>query len=311
MINPFLYIKEFGFTVFFSKVIRSQFYGKNTGLSEKICAWNEVVEKKFLIRNVVEKIDLNALKEQSQHSADTMCPNIIWVMWWQGEANAPKVVRACIDSIRRNANGRTVILLDQNNYSEYVPLNDKIRDRIQKRQISKTHISDIIRCALLSRYGGMWIDATVYVTKPIPKNISDEYTFFTIRTGGYTTDPSHGRWTTFYMFAQPQTLLFLFVDSVMQEYFKHYKHVFDYVLQDYVISLASDLLPECLETLELVPINNQHTFDLRPRLGIVGTLDSAVYDDTFLYKLTWKAQFPVQDENGKYTVYADLIGRGI
>lgn len=37
----------------------------------------------------------------------------IWVFWWSGEKTAPEIVKACIRSIRRNANGHDVIMLDQ------------------------------------------------------------------------------------------------------------------------------------------------------------------------------------------------------
>lgn len=41
----------------------------------------------------------------------------IWMCWWQGEENAPEIVRACIDSVRRNAGGHEVVVITDENLS--------------------------------------------------------------------------------------------------------------------------------------------------------------------------------------------------
>ena len=42
---------------------------------------------------------------------DLALKNKIWMCWWQGEENAPEIVRACIDSVRRNAGEHEVIVI--------------------------------------------------------------------------------------------------------------------------------------------------------------------------------------------------------
>ena len=53
----------------------------------------------------------------------------IWVMWWQGEQAAPELVRMCIDSIRRNANGAEVVVITKDNYRDYVDIPDYIIEK--------------------------------------------------------------------------------------------------------------------------------------------------------------------------------------
>ena len=46
--------------------------------------------------------------------------NKIWMCWWQGLDSAPEIVKACVESVRRNAGGREVIIITDKNVSNYV-----------------------------------------------------------------------------------------------------------------------------------------------------------------------------------------------
>ena len=39
---------------------------------------------------------------------------------------------------------------------------EEIVSALEKGEMSLTHLSDVLRCELLRRHGGLWIDATVY-----------------------------------------------------------------------------------------------------------------------------------------------------
>ena len=85
----------------------------------------------------------------------------IWVMWWQGEQAAPELVRMCIDSIRRNANGAEVVVITKDNYRDYVDIPDYIIEKHRAGVISFAHLADITRMFLLAGYGGLWLDSTI------------------------------------------------------------------------------------------------------------------------------------------------------
>lgn len=42
------------------------------------------------------------------------------------------------------------------------------------------HFSDIVRENLLYKYGGIWMDATIYMTSPFPDTIYN-YDYYTIK----------------------------------------------------------------------------------------------------------------------------------
>ena len=48
--------------------------------------------------------------------------NIIWTIWWQGEDNAPESMKMCFESMRINSNGHPVIVISEQNLSEYIRL---------------------------------------------------------------------------------------------------------------------------------------------------------------------------------------------
>ncbi len=105
----------------------------------------------------------------------------IFSVWLQGEENAPKLIKACFDSIRKNCK-QQLIVIDEKTLDQYIQLPDYIMNKRKKRQIGNAHFADIIRVELLHKYGGYWLDATCYVTESIPNWIEKE-DFFIFLTG--------------------------------------------------------------------------------------------------------------------------------
>lgn len=95
----------------------------------------------------------------------------IWVCWWQGENAMPPIVQSCFQSLCSHAGNHLVHLITQENISKYVTIPDYILRKVQEGKISFTHFSDILRMCLLYEHGGLWIDATVYVSQPIPEKV--------------------------------------------------------------------------------------------------------------------------------------------
>ena len=114
--------------------------------------------------------------ESVEKSADK-----IFSIWLQGEKNAPDIVRACFRSIRRNCN-QELVVLDEKMLFEYITLPDYIMEKRRRGLIKNAHFADICRVELLYQYGGIWLDATAFVTAPIPDNIINQ-DFFVYMAG--------------------------------------------------------------------------------------------------------------------------------
>ena len=93
----------------------------------------------------------------------------VWIMWWQGLDNMPESIKICYNSLLENANGYEIVLITSKNFTQFIEFPNYIIDKIDKGIISLTHLSDLIRAILLSDYGGLWLDATILVTQPLPR----------------------------------------------------------------------------------------------------------------------------------------------
>lgn len=83
---------------------------------------------------------------------------------------------------------KEVILISYDNLEEYVHFPDYILEKWKKGQITNTHMTDLLRLELLIKYGGMWLDATVYCSSP---NIPD---YFLIRSYFLSMSKAWARW---------------------------------------------------------------------------------------------------------------------
>ena len=100
----------------------------------------------------------------------------IFSIWLQGEDNAPDIVRACYRSIRANCTQRLVVL-DGTTIWDWIELPDHIVKKWREGKIKPAHFTDICRVELLYRYGGLWMDATDFMTSSVPEWIMDENFF--------------------------------------------------------------------------------------------------------------------------------------
>ena len=100
------------------------------------------------------------LPSPSEISQD--CTRDIWWCWLQGLENAPAVVRACFHSLKKL--NRTIHIITADNFREYVSMPEYIVRKWKDGIIGNAHFADALRLELLTTRGGIWIDATVYVT---------------------------------------------------------------------------------------------------------------------------------------------------
>lgn len=90
--------------------------------------------------------------------------NKVWICWFQGEENAPELIKACINSARKTMPEREIVIVTLDNLSKYANLPDYIINKYKKGIIPPAQFSDLIRIELLCKHGGLWIDSTVLCT---------------------------------------------------------------------------------------------------------------------------------------------------
>ncbi len=231
----------------------------------------------------------------------------IWIFWWQGLDNAPKLVQRCIMSVKENALDHPVKIVTRDNYKKLVDIPDYIIDKITNNKITLTHFSDILRMSLLYTYGGIWMDATLLVTKAIPINISN-YSFYTIKHNLYADyHVCQGKWSGFFIAMSKENPLAKFCRDFFFEYWKKYDSLICYLLIDDIISLAYTHFKWAKKLIDDVPVNNRNVFELQSKLNNeynTDTLDE-LEKNTFVFKLSYKMHITVN--NGTFSRKLGLV----
>lgn len=85
----------------------------------------------------------------------------VWSMWWQGEENADKLFRMCIQSARKQT-GKPVTVLDKDSYKEYFTIPESILEKYAAGKINPAHVCDYMVVSILAAQGGFFTGATVW-----------------------------------------------------------------------------------------------------------------------------------------------------
>ena len=96
----------------------------------------------------------------------------VWQFWAQGVDAAPTIIKRCITSVDAHC-GRQHIVLDDTTISRHVDVPEYIQSRRGDGpgRIGHTAFSDLLRLYLLRDHGGTWIDASCFMSAPMPDHI--------------------------------------------------------------------------------------------------------------------------------------------
>ena len=234
----------------------------------------------------------------------------IWVCWWSGAETAPPLVRKCISSIRFARAGRPIYLITKDSYSKYLEIPPYIMDKVISGKMCIANFSDYLRFSLLEKYGGVWLDATIFCSSSLPKELL-ELPVFTckgpVRIGRYI---SEYRWTSFCFGGYSNNPLFSFMREAFEVYWRNNKVAIDYLLVDYLIKIAYEEIPLISMLLDNIPDNNIHRDDLQAAMNAAlpaSQFDSVIQSDTVLYKLSWRESYSEFSQNGEESVYAHFV----
>ena len=203
--------------------------------ARKICEKRHAVTREFLEKEFYEFLinyEFSICNEKNS--------KIIWTLWMQGYEHAPELVKCTIDSIRKFAelNGFQFILLEKDTIEKYIVFPKLIKEKMNLGIIDYTKISDILRVSLLAKYGGTWVDATVYMREDFDSSLLLQ-NYYTIKTGeiaDYSPNISQNRWKGFFL--SGNSSLFGFNRDFFFEYYSRYDIAVDYLLIDYIFDIA-------------------------------------------------------------------------
>lgn len=273
------------------------------------CFYENLYRKKheiiidYLDNKLQDIFSKNEVKENYERYNEE---NIIWISWLQGVEAAPKIVKKCIASVKKNAGQHRVVIIDESNYSEYTNIPDYIIEKYKKGVISKTHFSDILRVNLLMLHGGLWIDATVFCTSKISDELFRLPIYSCKKPGKSIEYISNYMWTSFILGGN-DVFFYNLLNELLCSYWKNEDTMIDYLLIDYLIYLTAMNYKYVKDSIDNIPYNNTKMDDLV-------TIFNQEYDeeqfsklmnsrDNIFFKLSWKEQYIDYTKDGKLTNY--------
>lgn len=234
----------------------------------------------------------------------------IWVCWWQGEADMPEIVSVCYKKLKENAPQNTrVKLITLENYKTFVTISPHVIKKFESGQLTYTFFSDILRFHLLYKYGGLWVDATVYIPNQISEDLFKLPIFTNRRRDGVSDSVSGANYTSFLMGGQPKHLLFLYMNELFDSYLKKYDKIPDYWFVDYALRIALDDIKVLGEAIREIPYNNPRIWELERKLNnsYEESDFNKITSDTNFFKLTFKNPYEKKSINGDLTYFGFLL----
>ena len=289
------------------RLIDSVFRGSAVG--------NKITKKKHeIIINILEEKLCQTIAKYNDYDELLSYENAspVWVCWFQGVEKAPELVKRCVKSIKHSTK-HPVNIISNENIAEYCKLPEYIIEKYNKGIITNAQYSDILRMTLLSEYGGLWIDATVFIPKRIPEKVFD-YDFYTCKRNLHSINyVSDYRWTSFINGCKKGCLIQRAMRDLFFEYWKTENYLIDYLLVDYFMEVIYRNNPIAKKLIDDLPYNNSQIDCLQSVLN--QAFDEDVFNklmnskDTFLFKLSWRIPFNEKTESGEETYYGFFVNK--
>lgn len=229
----FLNNKTFNKSFIISKILYKIPFITNISCSFNNARNNQIKNKLMPLFDFAykETMEINNLEKKSS--------NIVWFFWWQGKDHMTLLTQKCYKSVLKNRGKRQVILITKDNIHNYADLSPIIYKKVSEGKITFTHLSDILRFNLLKTYGGLWVDATMYITGSLDKyNTSTKLITHSENSYIKSFNIAHARWTGFFIGGPANSKLFVFMNKFFYEYWKNNDELIDYFLIDYALDYA-------------------------------------------------------------------------
>lgn len=228
------YIKTYGLIKGIKEIINRK-NNKDKALKEL----NEFLPK---VEETVKPV-LSNYKDQSIKNFTDDQKNI-FVFWWDGFDSAPQLVKDCYNSVEKNyGKDFKIYKVDKTNYKELSDLDEFFINKFNNKKITIQTFSDILRFKLINKLGGVWIDSTVLINKPL-NLLSDlkDYGFITAITNNTSAfinyDGVTCSWSSFFIGGSKDNPLFSCLLDCYKYYLSNTKEIPTYFLTDILLTLC-------------------------------------------------------------------------
>lgn len=246
--------------------------------------------------------------EETATPFTTQAPHA-WMCWLQGEDDLPPLLQRITNVQKHMLEDYQYTVISLENIDDYVEFPAYIHDKFRAGDISPVHMTDLMRVALLEQYGGLWIDATVLLTQPVPHSIF-ESPFYTIKDldthfAQSQKYPEIRRWEGYMIAGQPHALLYSWMKDFLFNYWKHETRLIHYLMINQAALIGIDNIPIIQDEYMQLPSSNRSCELLAPQLksGQFNSLDALIRDGTYAFKLSRHVPY---EETALSTLFATI-----
>lgn len=284
-------------------------YRLSTFAIKKKTAWlDKYFEKNYA--HIIDKYKENTIEERVAENPH------IWVFWGQGEENMPPLVKACYRQLTQH--NENVTLVTNDNIKDYINLPEAVYEKVKNGGISWAFFSDIVRNTLLAQYGGLWLDATVWVRGKLPIEKLMNYRFFSpaeaIKVDSKTVrfwSSFEWSWNGWCLWSNTKSYSFFsFVAEMLTNIAIKEYIIPDYVTIDYIIYYAIRNMPEKqieIERAKDIKCENRHHLATIMNEEYSEEKYKELTKNDYFFKLSFRAGWQNSTKEGKTTFYGKLI----
>lgn len=263
---------------------------------------SECIDKK--IQSRLRKKYRKIIQQTDYILAEKQKPKTIWFCWLQGLENAPDLVKVNYKRVRAYFSDYEIHIITAENYADFAEIPDYIIEKWRRGIITHTHFSDILRTNLLVAHGGIWIDATVFVTGSLPSDIADAplFLFRTQKPGGAGKCITVSSW--FIESAARHPVLRL-VQDLLFAYWKKQKSLCDYFLFHHFVEISLRHFSDLCAAMPKYSNEPPHILLYELAKPYENEKFESIVEKSFVHKLTVK--LTEEEKSIPNTVYARIL----
>lgn len=232
----------------------------------------------------------------------------IWMFWYSEEKKMPPIVSLCISSIRKHANGASVHLLTMESIKDYIEIPDYISEKYRNGKMALAVLTDYLRVSLISQYGGLWLDATIFVSQDIPESIF-ETPFYTLHTPyEKSIFVSKNKIHCYVLAGSRNSEIFNYIKNAFETYWQNHDFMLDYYLLDYIIMYGYYNNADIKALIDQLKYTPTSLYDIIHNINKTYTAIDLIKieNDNIFSKLNWRIT-PKETILGEKTVYGHLL----
>lgn len=259
--------------------------------------------RRRVLRFVSERLDEIRDGAAMQLPPSQHPPDRVWVYWGQGIADAPGVVQRChAEVLRLHEEGR-VVVLDDSTVQHHSELPGYVHDRTRD---DRTKYSDVLRLDLLTRHGGVWLDATC-----LPREDLAHLRPQLVLSGFFALRFRRARISSWMLAGTPGNPTMARLRAAQVVYWRHHDRPIDYFMLHHLFEALFHVDPETRATVQAMPRISAHASSRFARSMLEPYEPQRfreLLDGAFVHKLSYKA---ARGRDVRGTMLEHLLEHGV